>query len=638
MIRFLQDPKVSQRVFTGVIITVVVISMVGYLGSYFNDTTTTGSNGIYASVGGEKITTQQVSDTANRQSRERFPNGVPDMFRPYLNQQAAERLIIQAALIAEAHRMGLKVTDAELQDTLRQGDIGKQIFPKGEFIGTDAYTNWVQANTGMSVANFEKEFKNSLLLQKLIAVVQGGVAVPDTDVQKEFQRQNVKVKFDYAVLTVEDLMKKVPVTDTELKAFFDRNKASFETQIPEQRKAKYVVVDPSAVQITITGDDYKRAYAQRQEQYREPEQVDVRHILVKTEAEALDVKKKLEGGAKFEELAKKLSQDPGSKDNGGLYKGVTKGQMVAEFDKVAFSLPKGKISDPVKTSFGYHILRVDEHRDARLKPMEQVKGELEASIRAEKAASQLDALASAMETEARTEGLEKAAANHNLKVVNTEYFAQTSSLPGVGNSPQFMQELFTAKPKAPAQKIALAQGYAVAEVLDSKPAAKLSPTFEEAKSRVEAQFRNERATAMLAAKTQELADRAHSLNSLKAAAKEFGATVKTSDLVAPTGQVADLGSMSGPAAKAFEMKPGQISDAIINGRTGAVLNVLDLQQPTPAEFEKMREQVRQGLMQRKRVDLLEAYAESVRSRMLKDGDIQINVTEQKKLLGPLAGS
>ncbi|HUS19403.1 MAG TPA: peptidyl-prolyl cis-trans isomerase [Terriglobales bacterium] len=637
MIRFLQNDR-GKKIFAALIVLPLIIAMVMYLGNAFTDAGMSNADGVYANVAGEKITSQQVNDAARRQARDRFPNGVPEMLRPYLNQQAANNLIMQAALVAEAHRMGLKVTDEELREYMKQGELGKALFPNGNFIGHDQYLSWVQSVIGVSAADFERDMKNQMLLQRLISVVQGGVAVPDTEVKKEFERQNVKVKFDYAVITAEDLMKKVPLSEPELKAFFDRNQASFETVVPEQRKARYAVVDPSSVQVSITEDDYKRAYAQRQEQYREAESVDVRHILVKTEAEALDIKKKLEGGAKFDDLAKKLSQDPGSKDSGGLYKGVIRNQMVPEFDKVAFSLPAGKISDPVKTSFGYHILKVDQHQEARLKPLEQVKGELEATIRAEKSATQLDTMATALENDARKEGLEKAAAKQGVKVITTDFFTQTSSLPGVGNSPQFMQEIFTLKPKSPAERIALTQGYAVVEVTDMKPANRLSPSFEEVRARVEQQFRNERATSMLNAKTQELADRAHSLNNLRAAAKEFGATVKTSELVTPTSQVPDLGAMSGPASIAFNMKPNQISDAVVLGRNGAVLAVIELQEPSPAEFETKREQVRESLVQRKRMEMLEAYAESVRSRMQKDGDIHINANEQKRLFGPLTGS
>ncbi|HUQ50329.1 MAG TPA: peptidyl-prolyl cis-trans isomerase [Terriglobales bacterium] len=637
MIRFLQQDK-GKKIFAGIVVFFLVISMVMYLGGSFTDAGSAPTAGVYANVAGEQITVQQVADSARRMGRRVFPNGTPEFVLPELNKRAADQLVVQAALMAEAQRMGLKVTDEELKAELRQGQMGKQFFPDGNFIGQQQYTAFVQSTFNMTVANFEKSVKSDLLMRKLISVVQGAAAVTDDEVQKEYQKQNVKVKLDYAVLTTQDLAKKVPISQTELKAYFDRNKAQFASQIPEHRKARYVVVDPSSVTVQVTEDDYKRAFSQRQEEFRQAEQVDVRHILVKTEAEALDIKKKLEAGAKFEELAKKHSEDPGSKDNGGLYKGVVRNQMVPEFDKVAFSLAKGKISDPVKTSFGYHVLRVDAHREAALRPLEEVKPQLEAGIRAEKSASQLDSIANKVYEAARKEGLDKAAAANGLKVIQTDYFAQGAALPGVGNSQAFMQQVFSIKAKSPVEKIALEQGVAVAEVTDVKPASTINPTFEEQRARIESLYRNERASTMLTAKTQELADRAHSLNNLKQAAKEMGATVKTSELVTPGSQVPDLGAMSGPASVAFNMKPGQISDAIVQGPTGAVVSIVQRQEPTADEFTKQKEQLKQTLVQQKRMQLLETFAETVRSRMAKNGDIQINAAEEKRLMGALSRS
>lgn len=632
MIRFLQKDR-SKKIFAGIVVVPLIVAMVMYLGDYFTNPGAVDASGLYANVAGEQITSQQVADLANRQGQQRFPNGMPDMFRQYFQRQAADSLVTQAVLVAEAKRLGLKVTDEELREELKKGQLGTVLFPNGTFIGQDAYLTWVQNNTRMSVADFEKTIKQGVLIQKLISVVQGGVSVADSEVEKEFQRQNVKVKFDYAYLTAEDLMKKVPLTETELKAYFDRNKAQFESVIPEQRKAKYVIVDPASVQVTITEDDLKRAYSQRQDQYREPEQVDVRHILVKTEAEAQDVKKKLEAGANFTDLAKKVSEDPGSKDNGGLYQDVVKGQMVPEFDKEAFSLPIGKISNPVKTSFGYHVLKVDARRDARLKPMDQVRAELEPVVRAEKAHDRLEALANTVLNDARRDGIDAAAAKSGLKVVTTDYFNQNSALPGAGNAPAFMQELFTLRAQAPPERVALGESHAVVQVTEVKASSRLAPSFEEARARVEQMYRNERALAMLNARTQELADRARAMNNLRAAAKDMGATVKSSELVAPSGAVPELGSMAGPANVAFNLQPGQMSDAIVSGRNGAVLQLTQRQDPSPAELEQKREEIRAALVQQKRMQMLEAYFESARTRMMKAGDIRINAAEEKRLFG-----
>ena len=129
-------------------------------------------------------------------------------------------------------------------------------------------------------------------------------------------------------------------------------------------------------------------------------------------------------------------------------------------------------------------------------------------------------------------GLEKAAAAKGLQVVNTDFVSRTDTLPGIGNSPQFMSAVFGQAEKAPPDQVQLPQGYAVFEVEAIKPAA--TPTFEEIRSRVETEFKNERVAALLSQKTQELSDRAKAEHDLKKAAKELGATMKTSELVRPT--------------------------------------------------------------------------------------------------------
>ena len=169
-------------------------------------------------------------------------------------------------------------------------------------------------------------------------------------------------------------------------------------------------------------------------------------------------------------------------------------------------------------------------------------------------------------------GTGKGRAARGLQVVTTDFVSRTDTLPGIGNSPEFMSAVFGQAEKAPPDQVQLPQGYAVFAVAAIKPPA--TPTFDEIRSRVESEFKNERVAALLAQKTQELADRAKAGHDLKKAAKEAGAAMKTSELVQPDGQVPDIGSMAGGAAVAFTMKPGEISGPISNGTTGVVLGVV----------------------------------------------------------------
>jgi peptidyl-prolyl cis-trans isomerase D len=148
---------------------------------------------------------------------------------------------------------------------------------------------------------------------------------------------------------------------------------------------------------------------------------------------------------------------------------------------------------------------------------------------------------------------------------------------------------------------------------------------------VENEFKNERASILLSQKTQELSDRAKSEHDLKRAAKELGATVKTSDFVLPDGQVPDVGSMTGQAAVAFTLKPGDTSGPITNANNGVVLSVLEKQEPTEQEFATKKDQIRDGLLRNKQQDLFGLFLSNLRQRMEKSGEIRINEKEMQNL-------
>ena len=202
-------------------------------------------------------------------------------------------------------------------------------------------------------------------------------------------------------------------------------------------------------------------------------------------------------------------------------------------------------------------------------------------------------------------------------------------MPGLGPSPQFMDAVFTTAEKSPPELAATSQGFAVFDLLAVKPQS--TPTFEEIRSRVEEEFKNERSSILLSQKTQELSDRAKSAHDLKKTAKELGAELKTSELVAPDSQVPDVGSMTGQAAVAFSMKPGDISGPINSGGNGVVIAVTEVQPPSDADFAAKRDQIRDTLLQNKEQELFGLFVTNLRDQMQKSGKIKINQEEMKAL-------
>ncbi len=651
MIRQLQNAGPTLKIILGALLVIICASMAitlipGGIGSSLGIGAPPA--GVVATVGDQTVTVPEVQKTARDMVHQQFPKGGPQasMLLPYFASQAAERLIDQKVLVDEAHRMGLRVTDEELRDDLQHGQLGATLFPNGNFIGQEAYENLLQEHD-LTIPQFEADIKDDILTRKLRALVASSAFVSDAEVRDEFDRRNTKVKFDYAVITQADILKELHPTDEELKAYYERNKATYNNTIPEKRQVKYVVIDNAklAANTTVTDQDLQSYYDQHREEFRVPEQVKVAHILIKTplpapgqkedekavadaRAKAEDVLKQVKADGDFAKLAEKYSDDPGSAKSGGELGWIGRGRTVPEFEKAAFSLPKGQTSDLVKSSYGFHIIRVEDKQEAHLKTLAEVKSEIEEKVKREKAAHATEVAANTMLSKARADGLDAAVAATGRTAVTTDFFGKTDNLPGLGASPQFMDAVFNESAKAPPDVVQVPQGYVVFQLLSIKPPA--TPTFEEIRAKVEAQFKNERASFLLQQKTQELSDRAKAEHDLKKAAKDLGATVKTSDLVAPDGQVPDIGSMSSASA-IFSLKPGEISGPITAGGNGIVAQLLDKQAPTDQEFAAKKDEIRQQLIENKQNDLFGLFVTNLRKEMENSHRLKVNQEEMKNL-------
>jgi peptidyl-prolyl cis-trans isomerase D len=659
MIRFLQTPGPVKKIVLGGLLTVICVLMVITLVPGFGSSEFLGSaspgRGVVATVDGEQVTASQVQQEARQRLQQQFPKGGAQMamLLPYFAQQAAEALISQKAMLVEAHRLGLRVTDEEVREELQKNpQLAPTFFPGGTFIGQTEYEELLQQHD-LTVPQFEQEVRDQAIFNKLRSLIVGSASVSDAEVRQDFMKQNTKVKLEYAVLNKSDILKEIHPTDAELQAYYDRNKATYNNSIPEKRQVKYFVLDTAKLQAQnpVTQEDLQSYYDQHRDEFRVPEQVNVRHILIKTNLgadgkadpkgveearkKAQDVLKQLKAGGSFEALAKQYSEDPGSAKNGGSLGWIQKGRTVPEFEKAAFSLPKGSTSDLVESSYGFHIIRVDDKQDAHMKSPAEVKDQIEPLVRLNKAQKAAQSQASALLTQARSQGIDKAASAKDLQLVATDFVSKADSLPGIGSSPSFMDAVFSQPDKSAPDQAQLSQGFAIFQVTAIKPPA--TPTFEQIRDRVESEFKNERSAQLLTQKTQELSDRAKASHDLKKAAKELGATVKSSELVAPDGQVPDLGSMSGPAAVAFTMKPGDISGPIDSGSTGAILDVVERQPPAEQEFAAKQDLIRDSLLQTKQTELFGLFAANLREQMEKAKQIKINQDELKTLTRGTSG-
>lgn len=652
MIRFLQTPGPIKKILLGGLLTIICVFMVITLVPGFGSSNFMGDSGpgrgIIAKVDDTDVTTLEVQKAAKQMIQRQFPRGgaQASMLLPFFAGQAAQQLINEKVVLAEANRLGLRATDDDIRDELQHGAYASTFFPNGSFIGQVAYEDRLQ-QFNITVTEFEQGIRDQILFDKLRDLVAGSAAVTDAEIRDQFQKQNTKVKFDYAVLKKDDILKTIHPSDAELKAYYARNQANYANSIPEKRKINYVVIETSKLQPQISPDDLKAYYSEHSDEYRVPDQVNVRHILIKTplpgpdgkvdqkaadaaKQKADDVLKQLKAGGNFADLAKKYSQDTASAKDGGSLGWIQRGRFGSpDEDKVAFSLAKGGTSDVIATGSGFDIIRVDDKQSAHLKSLDEVRGEIEPLLKQQKAAQMAEGEANVLVSQARSSSLDKAAAARGLKAVSTDFVSRTDTLPGIGNAPQFMDAVFSAPDKAPVDEAALPTGFAVYQLMEIKPPA--TPSFDDIHSKVEEEFKAERATALLSQKTQELSDRAKAAHDLKKAAKELDATIKTSDFVLPDGQVPDIGSMAGPAAVAFTLKPGEISGPVSTANTGVVLAILEKQEPTQQDFAVKKDQIRDSLLQAKQGQVFGLFVENVRDQMEKSGKIKINQEELKAI-------
>ncbi|PSH04930.1 MAG: hypothetical protein CXZ00_04045 [Acidobacteria bacterium] len=650
MIRFLQTPGRFQKVLLVGFLSIVCIMMVVTLvpGGFLNDIggRGVGANSV-AKVDGQDVTNQEVEQVARAMMQQRR---IPAQFKPYIMPQAVDAVVMQKVCLREAKRLGLEATDDDIRNEMQHGALAQVLYPNGNFIGTDQYRDFVSNQFNLSVPQFEQELRNELTLRKVRSVITAGVSVSNAEVHDAFVKLKTKIRFDYAVLSVAELEKEVSVSDSELQAFYEKNRSRFVDSIPEQRKVKYVLVESARLPnpAKVSDDELQSYYRQHSAEYRVPESVKVRHILIKlplpgpdgkvdakqaeaARAKAQDVLNQIRNGGDFDALAKKYSDDGATAKNGGYVGQLVQGSGTApDIEKVAFGLAKGQCSDVIPTSYGYEIIRVDDKVSAHARSFNEVRAEIEPIVADQKNQKIAEQLARTVENQAKSSGLEQAAANNGLKVEQTDYITRNESQ-GIGSFPQFANAVFAMKPNAAPASIALPRAVAIAQVTEVKPPA--TPTFEQVKDRLAVELKQQKAQGLLAQKGQELSDKARASHNLREAAKAVGATVKTSDLVDRDGQVPDIGQVGSAVPQAFEMKPGEINQAANLGQKVVVIALTEKQTPSEAEFETLKDRVKASLLERKRSEAEEIFILALRDRLEREGRIIMDKKKMEALSG-----
>ena len=645
MIRLLQQDSRIMKIIFAVIIGLAAITMVITLvpGIFDNASATDSTTfatvrepGFFGRVFGEatSIKTVEVNQIAARQLQQQH---LPEQLMPYLLPRAGQILVQRAILKHEADRMNLQVSDEDLRRELQTGPFAQYLFPNGNYIGDDAYINFVSTAFGnqLTRSEFESQVKSDMELNRLQALITGGVTVTDAAVRDAYKVDGTKVKFDYVVISADDVRKGINPSDAELQTFFKSNAARYASAMPETRKIQYASFDASNLpggKPQVSDADVLAYYNAHKDQYAVKEQVKTRHILIavpagadaKTDAaakaKAADLLKQIKAGGNFADLASKNSDDPGSKTQGGELPMYPTSGLDPAYAKAAMALNPGQTSDLVRSQFGYHIIQTEQKEPAHTKPLAEVKAEILPVLEQQRAGAAEQTFASALAADAKKNGLEKAAAARGLHVVTTDYVAKDGVIPGLADGSALLTQAFAVVKGADPAPVSTGEGFAVFAVADVKPAH--APDFAEYKAHILEDYREQQVPQLLNAQLTKLEARAKVLNDLKKAAAEMNLPLKTSDLVGKDGQVPDLGAMSGQGSVAFSLAKGAISGPINTGRTGIVLSVVDKEEPTAEDIAKNFAATREGLLNQQREEIFRVYIGELTQKYEKGGAVR----------------
>jgi len=438
---------------------VVVVFLIGIFGWGLGSTPLFKKTDVALKVNGDKVMRQQFQDAVRstveqkrRQQGDRFQSQNIDF-----EQETVDALVDQLLISQQADAFKLNISGQEIDKQIRENPLMLQYYQLSYQMG--------------NAAGFRKRIQESVSIDRLRKIIENLALVTDAEIEEEYRLQNEKVKLKYIEFSSREFKKKVTPTDEQALEHFNKNKEKYRKA--DQVDIEYLKVDPKQLEkhIEISDESIENYYnTYKDKEFSEEEQVKASHILLKVESNATEeekaeeekvkVKKEAEKvlekakaeGADFAALAKEFSEDTGSKDKGGDLGFFGRGKMVKEFEDAAFNLKKGEISDLVETSYGYHIIKVEDKKEGYTKPLEIVKSQIKTKLLKKQAINKADDSAKDVQFDAVVYGLEETAKNEKYKEASLKYVKRTgffskddSSIPNIGSSWQhkdLVEEVF----------------------------------------------------------------------------------------------------------------------------------------------------------------------------------------------------
>ncbi|WP_198262743.1 peptidylprolyl isomerase [sulfur-oxidizing endosymbiont of Gigantopelta aegis] len=520
-----------------------------------NSYITPDSSPAVANVGDYKISVQEFQNAVQRESKELRGKIDNDAF---IKKIVLEKLINNRALISYLQASGLSISKEQIDAYVRV-DTNFQL--DGRF-SEDLYNRSLPS--AYSKSNYRNSVATDLLLRQFSDGIVSSSFVSDQEVERVIQLVKQKRDISYAVLKAENFKDAVKVSEEEIKTFYQNFQKQFEN--PEQIKLAYLEVarQDLAKDLQISDEQIEKYYQDHLPQYTQPERRQASHILFtlstdatdeekeKLKAEANMVLERINQGADFTEMAKQYSKDPGSADNGGDLGFFGSGEMVPAFEKSAFSLKPGEISDLVESSFGFHIIKLTKIEGGEVEPLESVKENIIASIQFDQVENAYFEMVESMQTIAyeQPDSLEPVAAELNMTIKESPLMSSTGT-DGIFSNTKLLNIAFgesVLEEGNNSDLIELGDDHVVVIRVVERIPANVKP-FDEVKDLIEVQLKKQ-------ALTDKAQEKANELVKLLSDGTEFSEIATSNSLTIENAGVVDRQSATVPGeilGKAFTM-------------------------------------------------------------------------------------
>jgi peptidyl-prolyl cis-trans isomerase D len=602
---------------------VVLTFVVFYIPDFLGTQAGAAPNEVLADVEGSPITVRQFQRRYNLQVnayRNQFGGQLNEQLLRQLgiDRQILQQLVDEEAMAAEAEKQGITVSDVEIRERI----LAMPGFQEnGKFVGEARYRQVLQfQNPPVTTTEFESSLRRALAIEKLRSALTGWMSLSDAEVDAEYRKRNEKVKLEVVPVTADAFKSQVSATDAEIAEAFEKNKETY--RIPEKRKVKYaqLEVEKARSTVTVPETDIAAFYQQNLQQYQTSAEVRASHILFKTEgkdenavkaaAEAVLPKAKAPG-ADFAALAKQYSEDESNKNTGGDLDYFGRGRMVPEFETAAFALKPGEVSDLVKSSFGFHIIKVIDSKPDTTRPLAEVRAEIEEQLKWQKAQSEAERIAKEIEATLKTPAdLDRIAKERSLTVAETALVARDEPLDKLGPQPELAARVFALNDGEVTPAMRVNTGWVFATVA-GKAEPRL-PVLDEVKTKVRENVVNEKASALATSRAAAIAAGLRTSKDFAGAVKKAGLAVKPTELIARGAPIPDLGVSEAIDKVAFSLPQGGVSDPITTPSGTAIVRVVERQEVTDADITAGRDQLRDELVNQRRDRFFGAYMQKAK--------------------------